>query len=90
MCGHYCNVLRGVGLPSGQCAVTSTTLLSAACQVLGAAFRLAEPHGVDQSFTSWWYLLSLAHWAGSGHLRSCIGMSVRTIFCNRRPGFAKI
>ena len=43
MCGHYCNVLRGLGLPSGQCAVTSTTLLSAACQVLGAAFRLTAP-----------------------------------------------
>jgi len=35
MCGHYFDVLRGVGLPFGQCAVTSTTLLSAACKDVG-------------------------------------------------------
>jgi len=45
MCGHCFDVLRGVGLPFGRCAVTSTALLSAACQMMGAAFRLTAPHG---------------------------------------------
>lgn len=37
---------------------------------------------------SWRYLLSFAHWAGSGHLRSCIGMSVLTKMPNYVRPFA--
>lgn len=45
MCGHCSDVLRGVGLPSGQCAVTLTPLLSAACPGVG---RRLQAYGATQ------------------------------------------
>jgi len=42
--------------------------MSAACQGVGRSLQAYCATQVDRWSTSWPWLLSLAHWAGSGHL----------------------
>jgi hypothetical protein len=72
MCGHCCGVLLGVGLPLGQCAVTSSALLSAACTGVG---RRLQAYGATRD-----------SWRDFGHQNDLAPMDVRQRSRCKRSG----